>query len=138
MTIIETKLRVRYAETDQMRVAYHSNYMVWFEIGRVEFLRQFGFEYRQMEQHDDCHLPVVDLRCRYKSPAYYDDELVIRTRLKNVRGPLLHFAYDVVRICDAALLAEGESTHIVTDSKMQKKHLPQRYLQALEGVPERV
>ena len=65
----ETKLRVRYAETDQMGVVYHSNFVIWFEVGRVELLRQLGFQYRDMEQQDDCHIPVVDLRVRYKAPG---------------------------------------------------------------------
>lgn len=102
--------------------------MVWFEIGRIELLRGLGFDYHQMEQLDDCHLPVVEVRCRYKSPARYDEELLVRTYLNNVRGPVLHFAYEVTRASDKALLAEGESTHIVTDSKLQKRKLPEKYL----------
>jgi acyl-CoA thioester hydrolase len=95
--IAETKLRVRYAETDKMGVVYHSNFIIWFEVGRVELLRQIGFRYRDLEREHDCHIAVADVRCRYKSPAYYDDELVIRTRLKNIRGPMLVFHYEVVR-----------------------------------------
>lgn len=75
----EVKLRVRYAETDKMGVVYHSNFLVWMEIGRVELMRSLGFDYKQMEVEDDCHLPVIDVRCRYKSPAYYDEEIVVRT-----------------------------------------------------------
>src|SRR5262245_24520182 len=93
----EARFRGRYAETDKMGVVYHSNYLVWFEVGRVELLRQLGFSYREMEVQDDCHIAVVDVRCRYKQPARYDDEIVVRTRLKNVRQSFLHFVYEVVR-----------------------------------------
>ena len=93
----ETKLRVRYAETDNMGVVYHSNFAIWFEVGRVELMRQLGLEYRAMEKEDNCHIPVVDLRVRYKAPALYDDEIVVRTRLANARRSLLHFRYEVFR-----------------------------------------
>src|SRR5256714_2294077 len=86
----ETRIRVRYAETDQMGVVYHANYFIWFEVGRVEFMRQLGFSYREMEANDGCCIAVVDARCRYKAPARYDDEVVVRTRLKNVRDSLVH------------------------------------------------
>ena len=71
--VYETRFRVRYAETDQLGVVYHANYIVWFEVGRVEMLRQMGFSYREMEKDDDTHIVVVDARCRYKMPARYDD-----------------------------------------------------------------
>jgi acyl-CoA thioester hydrolase len=130
-TVAETRLRVRYAETDQMGVAYHSNFVIWFEVGRVELLRQLGFTYQQMERDDDCHLPVADLRCRFKAPARYDEELVIRASLKNVRDSLVHFAYEVVRASDGSLLAEGETVHVVTDGQLRKQALPQEYMEAL-------
>ena len=124
----ETRIRVRYAETDQMGVVYHANHFIWFEVGRVEFLRQLGFSYKDMEQHDDCFIAVVDARCRYKAPALYDDEVIVRTRLKNIRESVIHFAYELVRASDSAVLAEGETTHIVADSRMQKTALPEKYL----------
>jgi acyl-CoA thioester hydrolase len=126
----ETKIRVRYAETDKMGVVYHSNFIVWFEVGRVEMLRQMGFRYRDMESQDDCHIAVADVRVRYKAPARYDDEILIRTRLKNVRDSLLQFAYEIIRAEDGALLAEGETTHIVVDSKFDKSAMPQKYVAA--------
>ena len=73
--VYETRLRVRYAETDQMGVVYHSNYIIWFEVGRVEMLRQLGFTYREMEKQDGTHIAVVDVRCRFKAPALYDDSI---------------------------------------------------------------
>src|SRR5690348_15533558 len=132
-TIAETTLRVRYAETDQMGVAYHSNYFIWFEVGRVELMRQAGLDYRHIEQQEQCFFAVVDARCRYRAPARYDDELVVRTRLKNVRGPLVHFSYEVVRSGDARLLAEGETVHIVTDAEFRRKSLPDKYANAMRA-----
>lgn len=125
--INETKVRVRYAETDQMGVVYHSNFIVWFEVGRVELLRQLGFRYRDMERNADCHIAVADVRCRYKAPARYDDEIIIRTRLKNVRDSLLHFGYEILRAEDKLLLAEGETTHVVVNGKFEKRPLPEPY-----------
>ena len=126
--ICETKVRVRYAETDQMGVVYHANYFVWLEIGRVELLRQLGFSYRDMEREDNCFIAVVDARCRYKAPARYDDEIIVRTYLKNLRDSLIHFGYELVRVSDNTLLAEGETTHVVTDAQMAKAALPEKYL----------
>jgi acyl-CoA thioester hydrolase len=126
----ETRLRVRYAETDQMGVVYHANHFIWFEIGRVELLRQLGFSYRDMEQSDGCFIAVVDARCRYKAPVRYDDEVIVRTQLKNVRESVIHFGYELVRADDGELLAEGETTHIVTDEEMQARLLPEKYLNA--------
>lgn len=126
----DAHIRVRYAETDQMKVVYHSNFIIWFEVGRVEMLRELGFAYRDVERDDDCHFAVVDVRCRYKSPAYYDDDLIIRTTLKNVRGSMLHFTYEVLRAADQTLLAEGETNHIVVNSKFEKTVLPEKYAAA--------
>ncbi len=126
----ETTIRVRYAETDQMGVVYHSNYFIWFEVGRVELLRQLGFTYKEMESQDQCFIAVVDARCRYRAPARYDDEIIIRTHLKNARESLIHFAYQAVRAGDGTLLAEGETTHIVTDTNLNKRPLPDKYQQA--------
>ena len=128
--IHETKVRVRYAETDKMGVVYHSNFIVWFEVGRVEMLRALGFRYRDVERDDDRHIAVADVRVRYKAPARYDDEILIRTRLGNVRDSLLHFHYEIVRAEDNILLAEGETTHIVVDSKFEKAQLPNKYRDA--------
>ena len=126
--VCEVRVRVRYAETDQMGVVYHANHFIWFEVGRVEFLRRLGFSYRDMEQNDGCFIAVVDARCRYKAPARYDDEVIVRTHLKNVRGSLVHFGYELVRTTDGALLAEGETTHIVTDRQMEMRAIPEKYM----------
>jgi len=128
--INETRLRVRYAETDQMGVVYHANHFIWFEVGRVELLRQLGFSYRDMEQKDNCFIAVVDARCRYKAPARYDDEIVVKTWLKNIRESVIHFGYELLRADDRLLIAEGETTHIVADAQMRKTVLPEKYMNA--------
>ena len=125
----ETRVRVRYAETDQMGVVYHSNHFIWFEVGRVEFMRELGFAYKEMELETGCHIAVVDARCRYKAPALYDDEVIVRTHLKNVRESMIHFGYELQRATDGTLLAEGETTHIVIDKAMKIAAIPEKYLQ---------
>ncbi len=129
----ESRLRVRYAETDQMGVVYHSNHFIWFEVGRVELLRQLGFSYRDMERDDNCLIAVVDARCRYRAPAVYDEELIIRTHIKNVRESVVHFGYELRRAADGTLLAEGETTHIVINSNKKITTFPEKYLVALRA-----
>jgi acyl-CoA thioester hydrolase len=129
----ETRLRVRYAETDQMGVVYHSNHLIWFEVGRVELMREMGFSYRDMEREDGCFIAVAEAKCRYRAPVYYDEEVVVRTRLKNVRESVVVFSYELVRADGGTLLAEGETTHIVTDSNMKVAALPEKYLTAFRS-----
>ena len=123
----ETRVRVRYAETDQMGVVYHSNYLIWFEVGRVEFIRQLGLNYKQMEEEDGCGISVVDVHARYRAPARYDDELRIETRLLAARGAVLKFSYRIVRVADGVLLCEGETTHVCVGRNMKKMCLPEKY-----------
>jgi acyl-CoA thioester hydrolase len=120
----DTQVRVRYAETDQMGVVYHANYLVWFEVGRVELLRQLGFDYKRMEAEQDVAVVVVEARVRFKSPARYDDVLTIRTRATHLRRFVLHFGYEVLRASDGALLATGETIHVITNREMEKRSLP--------------
>jgi acyl-CoA thioester hydrolase len=127
----QTRLRVRYAETDQMGVVYYANYFIWCEIGRVEFFRQLGYDYKQMEVADDCHLPVVEASCRYRSPARYDDEVVIETSVSALRSHVIKFEYRLLRTGDNQLLAEAETVHVSVDKQMQKKTLPEKYLSAI-------
>jgi acyl-CoA thioester hydrolase len=132
-------VRVRYAETDQMGVVYHANYFVWFEMGRVECLRQLGFDYKQMEIADDCHLPVVEATCRYRAPARYDEQLMVETRITAMRSSVIKFAYRLLRAKpddpEAApqLLAEAETMHVVVDGTMQKRALPEKYAAAIRS-----
>lgn len=132
----EIRLRVRYAETDRMGVVYHANYFVWFEIGRVELLRQLGFSYREMEDTDGCGIAVIDARCRYKAPARYDDELILRTHLQLVRESIVQFGYELLRIEDGELLAEGDTTHIVVNREMKRTPLPEKYASALRAATD--
>ena len=125
--IVETQVRVRYAETDQMGVVYHANYLVWFEIGRVEFIRQMGLNYKEMETEENCMIAVVEATARYRAPARYDDELVIQTRLTAARSSVIRFNYKIVRVADEAVLCEGETMHVVVTREMKKTRLPQRY-----------
>src|SRR5512133_117729 len=104
----ETRVRVRYAETDHMGVVYHSNHLIWFEVGRVELMRQMGFSYRDMEREDGRFIAVAEAFCRYRAPVFYDEEVIIRTRLKNVRESVIIFAYELTRAETGALLAEGQ------------------------------
>jgi len=129
--VSESRVRVRYAETDQMGVVYHANHFIWFEVGRVEFLRKLGFSYRDMEREDNCHLAVVDARCRYRAPAAYDDEILVRTYLKNVRESVVHFGYELRRANDNLLIAEGETTHIAINSDKKITTFPGKYMSAL-------
>jgi acyl-CoA thioester hydrolase len=129
----ETRLRVRYAETDQMGVVYHSNHFIWFEVGRVELLRQLGFCYRDTESEDGRFIAVAEAKCRYRAPARYDDEIVVRTELLNVRDSVVHFGYELRRAQDGAVLAEGETIHIVTGADMKTAVLPEKYLKVFRA-----
>jgi acyl-CoA thioester hydrolase len=131
--INETRLRVRYAETDQMGVVYHSNHFIWFEVGRVELLRQLGFSYRDMESIDGRFIAVAEAKCRYRAPVHYDEEILVRTELLNVRDSVVHFGYELRRADDRTLLAEGETTHIVTDADMKIAMLPEKYLKVFRA-----
>jgi acyl-CoA thioester hydrolase len=123
----ETTVRVRYAETDQLGVVYHSNYLVWFEVGRVELLRQMGYAYKQMEAEDDCYIVVAEVKCRYQRPARYDDVLRVRTRLTDEGHRLLRFAYEIVNDATGQLLATGETTHVICDRNGRPRSLPVKY-----------
>ncbi len=138
--IFTTRLRVRYAETDQMGVVYHANYLVWFEVGRVELLRELGMTYRQMEADNGCVMPVVEVSCRYRAPARYDEELELETRLIALRGPVLKFAYRLRRQGlvgsseESTLLAEAVTTHIVVDRTLKRCPLPEAYTAAMLSI----
>jgi len=133
-TTCEARVRVRYAETDQMGVVYHANYLVWFEVGRVEFIRSLGMDYRSMEREDGVGIAVVGVSARYRSPARYDDELIIETRLLAARGAIVKFGYRIVRAADRTLLCEGETVHVVVDREMKKSPLPEKYAKRFAAV----
>jgi len=122
----ETTVRVRYAETDQMGVVYHSNYFVWFEVGRVELCRQLGFAYKEMETHDDSFIVVAEARCRYKQPAKFDDVLTIRTRVTSSQRRTLRFGYEILSEA-GEIMATGETVHVICDHLGRPKSLPEKY-----------
>jgi acyl-CoA thioester hydrolase len=138
---VTASVRVRYAETDQMGIVYYANYLVWFEIGRVELLRSLGLAYSQMESEDRCILPVVECNCRYRAPARYDDEILIETRPTMMRSSVIKFGYRVLRKepggAEPTLLAEGETAHVVCDEQLNKKHMPERYAGVLKAMMEK-
>jgi acyl-CoA thioester hydrolase len=126
-----TTFRVRYAETDQMGVVYYANYFIWFEVGRTDFCRRRGFAYRDLEEQDGLCLIVAEARCRYKAPARYDDEIEVRTYLKDVRRRVLVFGYEIYRTATDDLLAEGETVHVITNRAGRPRPLPDKYRELL-------
>src|SRR2546428_14111757 len=134
----DATVRMRSAETDQMGVVYHANYLVWFEVGRVELMRALGFEYKRMEIEDDCRIVVADAHCRYHHSAMYDEVLRIRTRIAESRNRLVKFSYEVIRDADGTVLANGETTHVICGSNGRPKLLPEKYrrIMVAMGVPE--
>ena len=123
----ETEIRVRYAETDKMGIVHHSNYLIWFEAGRSDLCRARGFSYKEMEEHDDALMVVAESYVRYKSPAFYEDVLTVRTQVAEVRSRSIRFIYEIVRESDQTLLAEGETLHLVTDANKKVKLIPDSY-----------
>ena len=127
----ETEVRVRYAETDKMGIVHHSNFLVWFELGRSEFCRARGFSYRDMEEKDKALLVVAEVYCRYKSPAFYEDILTVRTNVGEIRSRSIRFIYEIFRASDETLIAEGETLHLVTDENKKVRSLPDGYKEML-------
>lgn len=129
---VETRLRVRYAETDQMGMVYYANYLVWMEIGRTDFCIQAGFRYRELEEADGCAIVVSEATCRYRSPARYDDEILVRTRLARLRRRALDFTYDILNATTLESLAEGRTSHIVVGlASSRPRALPDPYYRIL-------
>lgn len=123
----DATVRVRYAETDQMGVVYHANYLVWFEVGRVELMRALGFEYKAMEKEDDCFIVVAEVSCRYHCPARYDEILRVRTRISEAGNRVVKFSYELLRDSDEQVLATAGSTHVICGKDGKPKLLPGRY-----------
>ncbi|HYB96655.1 MAG TPA: thioesterase family protein [Vicinamibacterales bacterium] len=120
-----SSVRVRYAETDQMGVVYHSNYFVWFEIGRTDWLRETGWTYREMEA-DGIQLPVIEAHCEYRTGARYDDDVEIRTRARQLSAVRVQFDYEAKRRADGALLATGHTVHATIDRDGRPLRMPNR------------
>jgi acyl-CoA thioester hydrolase len=121
---VDTVVKVRYAETDQMGVVYHANYLVWFEVGRVAWCDARGFRYSDLEEKHDRMMMVAEATCRYKAPARFEEELVIRTAVGKATDKVIRFHYEVRRKGTGELLASGESAHVVVDGALRPARLP--------------
>jgi acyl-CoA thioester hydrolase len=137
MSPIETRLRVRYAETDQMGIVYYANYLVWMEVGRVEYCRAAGIRYRDMEIEDGILLTVVEASCRYLSPALYDEEVIVRTSIEEAHPRLIRFRYEMTCAEDGRRLATGETKHIFCGRDRKPRKLLEKYRTAF-GIIERI
>lgn len=124
------RLTVRYAETDQMGVAYYANHLVWMEVGRVELLKQLGLRYRDLER-EGYLLAVAEAHCRYAQPARYDEEVEVETRVSRATARLVQFEYQIRRASDGAILATGYTKHVICDRELRPKRLEAKYARLL-------
>jgi acyl-CoA thioester hydrolase len=131
--VSRSRVRVRYAETDQMGVVYYANYLVWFEIGRTDLLRTLGGTYREMEA-DGLTLPVIEASCEYAAPCRYDDELTIVTRGRLLSPIRVAFSYAVERP-DGVVAARGRTEHAAIARDGRPRRLPALLRDALAGRP---
>jgi acyl-CoA thioester hydrolase len=125
--VAEARVRVRYAETDQMGVVYYANYLVWMEVARMEWCRARGVDYRQMEREEGVGLAVAEASCRYRSPARFDDEVAIRVWVEEANSRVVTFHYEMRVAGDDRLVATGETRHVFVDAAMRKARCPVRY-----------
>ncbi len=126
------EVRVRYADTDQMVVVYYANYFVWLEIARTEFLRSLGIDYRQIEKENKLSLPVLEAYCKYRAPAKYDDVILIKTKVSQVKSSSLRFDYTLFNKESGELLVEAYTTHVFIDQDRKPVRMPQEIQSALE------
>ncbi len=112
--VIETPVKVRYAETDAQRVVYHGNYVIWFEVGRTEYCERAGYPYPRMEA-EGFLITVIDVRIRFRRSARYGDTVVVRTRFGDLRSRGCSFHYEVV-LPDGTTAAEGETQHLFLEA----------------------
>ena len=134
------RLRVRYGETDCMGRVYHANYLRYMECGRVELMRGWGFSYAETEKEDECFLPVIEAWLKYRAPAEFDDELEVVTRVTDFSYVRLSFAYEVRRVKDDVLCAEGRTVLAAVDPAGEPRRLPDRmrdFLESLDLPPEK-
>lgn len=126
----ESRVRVRYAETDQMGIAYYANYFVWFEVGRSQYCNDCGFSYRDMERETGLFLIVAEASCRYRNPARYEDELIIRTTVTEATRRTVRFSYEIEREGGVAV-AIGETLHVLINAEGRPSSFPEKYLSLL-------
>lgn len=132
---VEIRTRVRYAETDQMGVVYHANYLVWMEIARTELCRVRGYRYRDIEIEDGLHMAVAEVNCRYHAPARYDDDIVARAWVKQAHPRMVTFAYEIRHADNGQVLVTGETKHVMIDGQGRPVRIPSKY-HALFGLPQ--
>jgi acyl-CoA thioester hydrolase len=120
-----TTIRVRYAETDQMGVAYHANYLIWMEVARTDLCRSLGFRYREMEKDDGVLLAVTEAHCRFLSAARYDDELAVTATLAAANRRFVTFDYEIS--CEGRRVALGQTRHIFLSRDFRPAKLPDKY-----------
>ena len=130
--VVETTLRVRYAETDTMGVVYHANYFVWFEVGRGDFFRTSGQDYGEWEKVG-LYLPVSEAHARYHAPARYGDLVTVRTWVEQIRSRGLTLGYEVVDTASQAHLVTGWTKHICMDREGRSRRLPEDMHHLLEN-----
>lgn len=123
--VTTSTVRVRYAETDAMGVAYYANYLVWFEVGRSDYLRERGWPYTAMEA-EGLFMPVVEASCEYLRPSRYDDVLTIRTTATRVSPLRIEFRYEVVNEADGSVTARGRTVHVAVDGDGRPRRVPER------------
>jgi acyl-CoA thioester hydrolase len=124
---VETQVNVRYAETDRMKIVYYANYLIWFEVGRVAWCKARGFHYGEMESVDNRYMVVAEASCRYKSPAHFEDDIVVRTGLAKATDRVIQYWYHICNKTTGQLLATGYTKHLVTDTDLRPSRLPDRY-----------
>ena len=126
----ETEIIVRYAETDQMGIVHHSNYPIWFEAARTDFIKKMGMSYSQIEKRGFL-LPLIELNCKYKGSAKYEDRIIVKTGIKAITYSRITFFYEVFRFGEDAIITLGETMHVWTDKELKhlniKKHAPDIY-----------
>ncbi len=125
MSYSESRIRVRYAETDQMGVAYYANYLVWMEVGRGDLCRLLNFTYKELEAETGVFFAVAEAQCRYKFPARYDDEVIVRTWVESANTKIVTIRYEMRS--GERLLAEGFTKHIFVNREMRPCRLPEKY-----------
>jgi len=126
----EINVRVRYQETDQMGIVYYSNYFVYFEMGRIEFLRSVGISYAEIEK-ENVFLAVADAHCKYRSPAVFDDLLVIKTCISMMKLARVEFSYEIRRVNEEALIAEGSTLLACLGANKKPMAIPEKIRDAL-------
>ena len=134
---VETPVSVRYAETDQMGIVYYANYLVWFEVGRVAWCRAKGFHYAEMEAKERRLMVVAEAGCRYKSPAHFGEEVLVRTSLAKATDRVIRYRYEIRAKDTGHLLATGETAHVVTDPEFRPARLPDSYRKYFSLPPRR-